>query len=345
MNAQTTNVSIAGVRTPLAFGTRWNVRYGRDSKILRDALLIDRAANGDLVFDAGEGTLTRKVRVRPSTIDHIVGSGVEHPEPAPNLEDELARQRESDALVEAFVAEGDTDPDSVAARVHAELESRRLDGEPEPSYVEGVLEPANGQHSVISARKRGETATAYLLRIERGLGRGSYARWIGTDAGQAALAAAAEEDRRARNGTPAVLTAAMKKSIRRTLERTESIRDLSIKPRAIVEEYLALVEGISDEVRTAATAFAYQVVEEVRAPLLAAKDPPAFEAKRRPKSYAATGRANDAMTEVRTAKGRPYAERNQVWRCTECKRRTRAPFCENGHDRVEAPAGKRRDDR
>ena len=34
---------------------------------------------------------------------------------------ELSRQAESDRLVEEFVAEGDRDPDSVAAKVYAEL--------------------------------------------------------------------------------------------------------------------------------------------------------------------------------------------------------------------------------
>lgn len=39
---------------------------------------------------------------------------------------EEADQAERDALVEAFVAEGDRDPDSVASKVHAEIERRRV---------------------------------------------------------------------------------------------------------------------------------------------------------------------------------------------------------------------------
>lgn len=44
--------------------------------------------------------------------------------PTNALRAELARQAESDALVESFVADGDTDPDSVAAKVYAELRYR-----------------------------------------------------------------------------------------------------------------------------------------------------------------------------------------------------------------------------
>lgn len=53
----------------------------------------------------------------------------------------------------------------------------------------------------------------------------------------------------------------------------------------------------------------------------------------------------DAIQSATRAKGRPYAERNQVWRCGTCKRRTRAASCSNGHPEVKAPAGKRREDR
>lgn len=74
MTRQTTSVAIDGTRTELSFGTRYRVRYGRDSKVLEDALLDSRAANGDLVFridpDA-EGANGGIRRVRPSAIDAI----------------------------------------------------------------------------------------------------------------------------------------------------------------------------------------------------------------------------------------------------------------------------------
>lgn len=82
-------------------------------------------------------------------------------------------------------------------------------------------------------------------------------------------------------------------------------------------------------------------------------EPPTLRAIETPEDFATV----EAKTEeiVRTAeatktpKGRPYAERNQVWKCGTCKRRTRQPVCVGQagaeHPRVEAPAGKRRDDR
>lgn len=50
------------------------------------------------------------------------------------------------------------------------------------------------------------------------------------------------------------------------------------------------------------------------------------------------------------SKGRPYAERNQVWRCKVCGKRTRAESCngrsaETSHVVEYAPAGKRRESR
>jgi len=57
----------------------------------------------------------------------------------PVLAGELRRQAESDRLVEELVAEGDRDPDSVAARVYAALEdAARYD------TIEGVTPPRRG---------------------------------------------------------------------------------------------------------------------------------------------------------------------------------------------------------
>lgn len=44
-------------------------------------------------------------------------------------------------------------------------------------------------------------------------------------------------------------------------------------------------------------------------------------------------------------KGTPYSQRNQVWRCRVCRRRTRAAFCDRGHPYIAAPAGKRKESR
>lgn len=199
------------------------------------------------------------------------------------------------------------------------------------------------EEGVVSKRRDDETASAYLERLERGLGSGSYTRWIATEAGQKALADAQEEDRNGRKGAtkaPRVLSAESKRAIRRTLSATKGIHDLSVRPKVLVDSYIAAVleaddVELSDETIAAARAYALSVVEDVRAHL----DGPTVEGVTPPSPKAEPDQPKTA------SKGRPYAERNQVWRCTECKRRTRAPFCTNGHERVDAPAGKRRDSR
>lgn len=235
--AETTQVSINGERETLVFGLRYRVRYGKDDAVLVDAKLVERARNGDLVFDELE-TLAdaKRVRVRPSTIDAIFGSGVD--------EDVL-------------------------------------DGEPPVDYSDQRAENVAQRHD-------GETASAFLARLEATLG-ASYADWTGSDYGQTILAEAATEDRASRKMKPL------------------ATEDVLVDPPKIPKRVAAKI------LRDAANA----VTEE------------------------------DVPTEPR--KGRPYSERNQVWRCGTCKRRTRVPVCtgpaDAPHEPVSAPAGKRRDDR
>lgn len=155
-------------------------------------------------------------------------------------------------------------------------------------------------------REPEETARDFVARSERYLG-SMFAPWIETDEGQAALAAAAKEDQAARNGKV-------------------SRKGGNGEPKLTKSGKKKLVDaGADPELVEKAT-----TVEEAGVPVHA-----------EPGSLAA--RVLDAGKA--TSKGRPYAERNQVWRCGTCKRRTRAPFCANGHDQVDAPAGKRREDR
>ena len=179
--ALSTSVGINGDRVELVFGAHFDVRFGKDDRVIRDALLDRRATNGDLIFVLSGAGPSSEVRVRPSSIDEIVGSGVDHAHghSAPDAEylADAARQAASDALVEAFVAEGDTDPDSVAAKVHAEL------------------------GPIIPDRLDGETGSAYLARLERVMG-ASYVTWIGTETGQAALESVNAEARAARKVVP-----------------------------------------------------------------------------------------------------------------------------------------------
>lgn len=186
----------------------------------------------------------------------------------------------------------------------------------------------------------GEAATAYLARLETVLG-GAYARWIETDEGQRILRAAADEDRRGRTGK----VSRRKGGPALVGEILSDLDDAGAFPRYIGEE----AEPVAPEV--------------LERNLKAIADSPDvrefFVPAPKPTRVSRTGKAKLVAAGVENppdelpagdvvripAKGRPYAERNQVWRCGSCKRRTRAPFCENGHARVEAPAGKRRDDR
>lgn len=180
--------------------------------------------------------------------------------------------------------------------------------------------------SVISERRDDETARGYLARIERGLGSGQYARWIGTDPGQAALAAAAKEDQAARNGKvskrpggPATVG-----EILSDLDASGAFPRFDGTPKLTTAGKKKLVAAGADPelVEKATTA------EEAGVPV-----------------HAEPGSLAARILDAGKPKGRPYAERNQVWKCGECKRRTRQPVCENGHAPVAAPAGKRREDR
>lgn len=146
--------------------------------------------------------------------------------------------------------------------------------------VERDVPPDTGP--MVPDRLDGETGSAYLARLERTLG-SDYARWIGTETGQATLADVAEEDRNARKANG-------KRSRGATLDEVVGgvLRE--------AEEAIAAADALFDQPK--------------------------------PRSGA-----------------KPYAERNQVWRCGTCKRRTRQPECANGHPAVAAPVGKRRETR
>lgn len=268
-----TITTIDGERVTLDQGTKYLVRP-RDGEDLVGSF-EGRTKNGTLVFVAG----VTRVNLRPKdvlaigdaagidrTLDAIAASlpddeelagkldGLAAVAESPDLAIELAAQAASDRLVEAYVADGDRDPDSVAAKVAA-------------------------SDSVVSARREDETASAYLERIERGLG-AAYTRWIETGPGQDALEAARREATASR------------------------------KPPKRAD----IVERVDRETKG--------VLAEADAAIAAA----------------------DAIAKPK-ASAKPYAERNQVWRCGTCKRRTRSASCSNGHPEVLAPAGKRREDR
>lgn len=191
-----------------------------------------------------------------------------------------------------------------------------------------------------SERLATETGAEYLRRIERELG-SRYPRWIETDAGQAVLASAGAEERLARKARPPKIVA--------LVDDGPSEETLA---RAV-----ALADALAPELGFDADAVAAAVVAEIP------------ELADRPKKVGPTQVVVDGTVVATTRKiappihdplgpvpipapkkgARPYAERNQVWKCGTCKRRLRLPTCtgkpEGSHETVAAPAGKRRDDR
>lgn len=203
-------------------------------------------------------------------------------------------------------------------------------------------------------REPKETAVAFVERAEKYLG-AMYGSWIETDAGQKALADAAREDQAGRNG----------KVSRKRADPTKVVDVLStIYPGVVATsrttslDELDRLARLSDEDRAHEDALARGVAlaESLASEPAFARNPDAIAeevARQIPELAAPAGApsglspAEEIALDLRRtpAKGRPYGERNQVWRCGSCKRRTRAAFCENGHARVDAPAGKRREDR
>lgn len=133
MVTKKTDVSINGERETLVFGTRYRVRYGKESTIV-DGILDSRAANGDLVFLVEpteiDGIPVTKRRVRPSTIDAIVvgiakleldEAGEIRTEPAPDghVRDELIAEH---AAKKAKKADRETLDDRLAREVDAALD-------------------------------------------------------------------------------------------------------------------------------------------------------------------------------------------------------------------------------
>lgn len=208
-----TSVSINGSRTDLVFGARYRVRYGRDDRMLVDAKLVERARNGDLVFDEIE-TLAdaKRVRVRPSTIDAIFGSGVEAP-----------------------IYPAMADPNEVLGPNGTTAFER---GEPPNRLPRGIC-PSCDQ--VVALRKGG------LVREHRRAGAPDGPVCDGS-------------------GLPAIEPA----------------------------------NSTPNGVRRVRDGDGWKVVPDTH---------------------------------------------NHIWKCSTCKRRTRAAFCENGHPRVAAPAGARAEDR
>lgn len=190
-----------------------------------------------------------------------------------------------------------------------------------------VAAPDEGGTSHVAQRKPGETATELLARLERSLGGGQYGRWIETGYGQEILAEAAAEERAARNG-----------KVRR-----------KAAPEKVVDVLSTILPGVRTELSKVEIAAEREVEldpvlsKPQRLPRLTTRGKAKLvEAGADPADVAASETVEELVAK---SKGRPYAERNQVWRCGSCKRRTRAPICENGHDPVAAPAGKRREDR
>jgi len=433
--AAQTQVSIQGMKTTLVFGARYRLRFGADDRVLHDAELLERKANGDLLFAESEGAGFRNVRVRPSTIDAIFGSGT-HVEPAPTiegvtppdvvenyrraaratddpelarvltdeadlrseaealgfdesdgsadrsiLERELADQAETDRLVEAFVAEGDTDPDSVAEKVHA-------------AKTDSVVR-----------RLPGESASAMLARLERpipvGLG-ASYLRWIETGYGQEIL----EEAGRELRGKPVPVIDDLEAILDRIPETTSELdrkrsKKKATRPNALVGEPVVVdgrkwkivelldagairVRGKAGKETTEAIvvgfdsiAGLFRGVAPTKARLDGTPTPTYGEPKLTrqgrealvaaaadPEAVAGATRAEDVpgvvvsssplgVRKIRDGDGwREVVDtHNHIWRCGECKRRLRAATCDGPadgsapHAPVAAPPGARVEDR
>lgn len=285
----TTTATIDGAKTPLLFGARYRVRFGtKDARLLVDAELVDRAKNGDLLFrEAGE-----RVRVRPSVIVSLAGSGTEA---TTSLDGEPAVDYRTESELLSDLG------DVAAGRI------------PRHALV------AISGDSLVSPRLDGETWSAYLRRLEapipKGLG-ASYSRWIETGPGQDALRAAADEAKAARKVSEKPLaerpaTPAPKPSAKPKLTRAGRAKLVSA--------------GVEPELAAKA-----ETAEDAGVPIVA-----------EPGSLAAR------ILDHGRAKGTPYAERNQVWRCGECKRRLRGETCSGpkdgpAHPPVAAPAGKRK---
>jgi hypothetical protein len=178
---------------------------------------------------------------------------------------------------------------------------------------------------IIPDRLDDETGTAYLARLERELG-AAYPRWIGTETGQATLAAVAAEDRAARK-------IALRSGIVGILSGTATADSVlaDVAPAPVVARARAGIAGGRKP------AIGPKPIDEIFAPTSAKLPPPIHDP------------LGPVPIPAPKPSGRPYAERNQVWKCGTCKRRTRVPVCtgkpDGSHPAVTAPAGKRRDDR
>lgn len=414
---ESTSVSIDGTRTVLAFGARYRVRYGRDSKILEDALLVERTANGDLVFDAGTGTLVLKVRVRPSAIDAIFDSSaglgdevVESYDPATDngplipdrfpletlssylarLESELGShygrwiESETGQATLAAVAKEDR-----AARSGAKKEIERL-RIVHPEIVDAVeatvaiAAPLAGPERVLDEIRSAlgpicdgcekpvdEVRRPYVVVDEGG---SIPKRTLCLD-----CIALLPDDQRALAvddavpgvghhcteygavstllpGLPPTVVCTVCGSVLQDVPvqpapkpKRAGIaggRTPAIGPKPIGEIFPPMT---TEKLKPDAQGFASTAFERGEVVV----DPPTI-----PKAEARKILADAVVPKTapnreeaveRIAKGRPYAERNQVWKCGTCKRRTRQPVCTGPagatHDPVSAPAGKRRDDR
>ncbi len=270
IGSKSTIATIGGAKETLVFGARYDVRYG-DDDVLRDAILHERAANGDLLFlvapDA-EGANGGRKRVRPSTVDAIV------------------------------------------------LRT--------------------------SPRAAGESVIVYLERLERELGVG-YGSWIESDAGQSALASAYQEDRAARKVRGKEIVAGGLLGILGGTTTAKavlsSLVDEGVLPdpkEAALARGVALAESLASEPEfrdreDAADAIAAKVVEEIPELATPAGAPSGLSP------------AEELALAATEAPAKP--EKNRLWRCATCKRRTRLAECANGHPAVAAPAGKRKADR
>lgn len=338
MAAQTTSVTIDGAKTELVFGARYRVRYGRDSKILTDAELAERAANGDLVFRVlpdADGANGGTRRVRPSTIDAIFGSGTEVLDYADQridgVEPRTTVRTGSTAIL--VYPEGDVDSVEVLALTPAVATVRLPNGETYRTVPEDL---GIGVDDLIDPVYDPEPET--FGPVDSPL-RDELARQAEVDALVERFASDGDRD-------PDSVSASVETELAR---RAESI----VSPRRDDEtavEYLARLEqrvpkGLGAAyVRWLETDPGQHALEDARREIDQART---GKAKRGPTQIVVDG---TVVAETRTIDapvrtGKAYADRNQVWKCGTCKRRTRRPECANGHAPVSAPVGKRLADR
>lgn len=320
-----TVATIGGAKETLVFGARYDVRYN-DDDVLRGAILAERGANGDLFFVRtdqvrhGIDPKILRVRIRPSRIDAIVERdpstfGIPDGVSATDFLGIL-----EGALGSAYTSFVGSDLGQRALRVAYDEDRAGRNGKVRKADPEKVA-------TILSTIYPGVVATNRTTSLDD----------------------LASEERLAETRRRNLLSAedqAREDALARGVRLAEDLAsDPAFRDREDAADAIAaeVARQIPELAAPAGAPSGLSPAEEIALDLVPVTREEISVGSAR---LAKAGRKTATIGEVvAAAKGRPYAERNQVWRCGSCKRRTRAAFCENGHARVDAPAGKRREDR